>query len=324
MGRDALSVPAITGQVVASPVDHYRQLVQARQRAAQPMRLVEYVAVYATTHEIEVETARQYRIRAVRMEAWAGCPIMLTDLNELLVSGWLRAYAAEGWKPSTVRSKRTQLLALWRAAADEYLCEPPTRRVRSARVPWEPRDCWTLDEVNQLLRAASWLRNSPGGGMPRAEWFDLAIRVAWDTGLRWGDQIALRTDAIYNDVVVVAQRKTRRPACGRLSRSTMAVLADSLRRWPRDRVTPWKWSHETFNAQVRRLVVKAGIRPGTWKWLRRGSATDVEIQEPGKGMAARHLGHAPGSKVAEINYLSPAIIAQHVPMVSPRELGAAG
>jgi integrase len=190
-------------------------------------------------------------------------------------------------------------------------------------VPWQPRDCWTLDEVNELVRAASGLRQSPDGGWPRAEWFDLAIRVAWDTGLRWGDQIQLRTRDIHGDVVIVAQRKTRRPACGRLRPSTIAVLEDSLRRHQREFVTPWEKSHETFNAQVRRLVEKAGIRPGTWKWLRRGGATDVELQEPGKGMAARHLGHAPGSKVAEINYINPSVVARHVPIVSPREIGVA-
>lgn len=320
MGMDALCAPAVVGQLVAKPVEHYAGLVEIRKRSAQAMRLVDYVRVYATTHQLVAETHRQYEVTAERIDAWAGQHVMLSDLNELMVSGWLRDYAAQGWKPATVRSKRTQLMALWRAAADEYLCDPPTRRVRSTRVPWEPRECWTLDEVNQLLRAASRLRRSPGGGMPRSEWFDLAIRVAWDSGLRWGDQIALRTESLYGSVVMVAQSKTRRPVCSRLSESTMAALSESLRRYPRSHVTPWSASHETFNAQVRRLVARADIRPGTWKWLRRGSATDVEIQQPGKGMAARHLGHAPGSRVAEINYLSPAVIAQHIPIVSPREL----
>lgn len=324
MGMDALTVPAVAGEIMMKPVERYRRLVELRKRAAEPLSVVEYVELYATTHELEPETIRQYRVTAERLEAWAGEPVMLTDMNELMISGWLRDYAAEGRAPSTVRSKRTQLMALWRSAADEYLCEPPTRRVRSARVPWVPRDCWTLAEVEQLVRATPSLRRSPGGGFPRSEWFDLAIRIAWDTGLRWGDQIRIRTRDIHGDVVIVSQRKTRRPSCGRLRASTLAVLEDSLRRYPREFVTPWKKSHETFNAQVRRLVEHAGIRTGTWKWLRRGGATDVELQQPGKGMAARHLGHAPGSKVAEINYINPAVVARSVPIVSPREIGAAG
>ena len=303
------------------PVQFFRELVDQRLRSAQAMRLVDFVEVYATTHELTRETIRQYRVTAERLEEWAGEAVMLTDMNEMLISSWLRHYAA-GVRPATVRSKRTQLMALWRAAADEYLCDPPTRRVRSARVPWEPRESWLLEEVRQLVRAASWLPRRMKDGMPRAEWFDLAIRVAWDSGLRWGDQIRLKASDLHGNIVVVAQSKTRRPVCGRLSPSTMAILAESLRSYPRELLTPWPASHETFNAQVRRLVAKAGIRPGTWKWLRRGSATDVEIQEPGKGMAARHLGHAPGSRIAEINYVSPSAVAAHVPIVSPREIGA--
>lgn len=302
------------------PVQFYRELVDRRLRSAQAMRLVDFVEVYATTHELTPEAIRQYRMTAERLEAWAGEVVMLTDMNEMLISAWLRHYSGSV-KPATVRSKRTQLMALWRAAADEYLCDPPLRRVRSVRVPWEPRESWVLEEVRQLVRAASWLPRRMKDGMPRAEWFDLAIRIAWDSGLRWGDQIAIRTADLHGNVLVVAQSKTRRPVCGRLSASTMEILTESLRRRPREFLTPWPSSHETFNAQVRRLVAKAAIRPGTWKWLRRGSATDVEIQQPGKGMAARHLGHAPGSKIAELNYLNPAAIAAHVPIVSPRELG---
>lgn len=323
MGMEALAVPAVTGEIVAAPVQHYRMEVERRARAAVRMRLVDYVEVYSTTHEIERETARQYRICAERLEVWAGQAVMLDDLNELLLSAFLRDYG-RGARPATVRSKRTMLIALWRAAADEYLCDPPLRRVRTTRVPWTPREAWTIDEVNRLVREASWLPRRTPVGMPRSEWFDLAIRVAWDSGLRWGDQIRLRVADIHDGVIVVGQNKTKRPVCGRLQPSTLSLLRASLARWPRDHVTPWHASHETFNDQVRRLVAKAGIRPGTWKWLRRGSATDVEIQAPGKGMASRHLGHAPGSRVAEINYLDPVVIAASVPVVSPRELGAAG
>ncbi len=301
-------------------VGMFRELVDERLRGANPLRLVDYVAVYATTHAIEAKTARQYRIAAQLLERWAGEPVLLTDLSELMLSAFLLDYG-KVVTPATVRSKRTQIMALWRSAADAYLCQPPTRRVRSAKIPWEPRDCFTLREVEQLVAAATGLRRSPGGGMPRSERFELMIRIGWDTGLRWGDQITLRTTDIHGDIVVASQHKTRRPYCGRLRPSTVAILEESLRRHPREYVTPWPSSHQNFAAQFRRLVKRAGVRPGTWKWLRRGGATDVEIQEPGRGMAARHLGHAPGSRVAEINYINARLVAAHVPVVMPREIG---
>lgn len=302
-------------------IEIYRRLAADQAATAAPMRLVDYVAVYGTGRELRPDTVRQYAIAAELLEQWAGGPVLLADLSELMVSAWLRDYGATV-APATARSKRNQVVALWRAAADEYRCNPPARRIRAAKVPWQPRECWTLDEVRHLVRATAWLPRRTRDGMPRADYFALAIRVAWDTGLRWGDQKRLRADEIRDDgAFVVAQSKTRRPVCGRLSPSTLAVLRDSLRQYPRDLVTPWAASHETFNAQVRRLVARAEIRRGTWKWLRRGSATDVEAQAPNKGMAARHLGHAPGSRVAELHYLSPAVVAASVPIVSPREIG---
>jgi len=83
---------------------------------------------------------------------------------------------------------------------------------------------------------------------------------------------------------------------------------------------PWEASQQTFMDQVRRLVAEAGIRQGTWKWLRRAGACDVEIQSPGRGQAARHLGHAPGSKIAEIHYIDPAVVWSEVDAIAPRDL----
>jgi hypothetical protein len=93
----------------------------------------------------------------------------------------------------------------------------------------------------------------------------------------------------------------------------------SLELAPRQLVTPWMSSHETFDDQVKRLTQKAGIRQGTWKWLRRASATDVEIQRPGSATA--HLGHVPGSRIAERSYIDPAQFSRIA--TTPRELLAA-
>lgn len=319
MEESSMAVLAVPGVVTTSKVEQFREVVSQRMKRAVPMRLVEYVVVYATTHEIDVETARQYRMSAKKLEEWAGGHVYLHDLSELFVSAFLRDYS-QLVKPGTVRSKRTQLMALWRSAADEYLCEPPTRRVRSVRVPWVSREAWTVEEVRKLVRAASWLPRKTKEGIPRSEWFDLAIRIAWDTGLRWGDMIRLRRENIIGNLVVVGQSKTRRPQCGRLSLSTLVALEESFARHPRFMPVSWNRSHVTFTKQVRLLVEKARIRPGTWKWIRRGGATNVEIQRPGSGMASRHLGHAPGSKIAEIHYLDHAQIAANVPIVSPTEL----
>jgi integrase len=282
--------------------------------------LGEYARGYALLHDVRPETVGQYRITADLFERWAGGPVSLQELDERSVSAWLRDYSAAS-APSTVRSKRNQILALWRAAADEGFCEPPTLRVRGVRVPRLPVEAWTYDEVVRLLQAAGEVKRRHRCGLPRRVWWPLAIRVAWDTGLRWGDQIALPVGAVAADGAVWwSQHKTGRVVVCQLSPSTLALLRESLEAVPRELVMPWPASHETFTDQVKRLVAAAGVRPGTWKWLRRSSGSYVELEQQGAG--AEHLGHAPGSRVFRDHYASPRILLRTIP--SPPELPAAG
>lgn len=285
-------------------------------RRSAPTTLGEFARqTYSVTRPIRQETARQYEIAADLLERWAGRPVRLDELDERSVSEWLRDYSARV-APSTVRAKKQAVMTLWRAAADEGLAsEPVARRVRRTSVPEKPVEAWTKAEVEQLLEAAAGLPRYHACGLRRSVWFDLAIRVAWDSGLRWGDQIALPVSAVHPDGwVSVTQSKTHKVATFRLSRSTMAALHASLEQAPRPLVMPWPGSHETFNAQVRRLVKRAGVRPGTWKWIRRASGTDVELQEEGAGHL--HLGNT--RKVFEAHYADATQLHRRPP--PPREL----
>jgi integrase len=282
-----------------------------------PETLGAYVDHYTLLRDVKSETIRQYRICATLFERWAGGPVRLDELEEQTVSAWLRDYAASGVEPHTVRSKKVGILCLWRAAADEGLCEPPTRRVRAVRVPYKAVTAWDLSEVEQLLAACQGLKRWHSCGLRRSAWFDLAVRVAWDSGLRWGDLIHLPVSAIRPDGSAAwCQSKVRRPVVFRLAPSTRDALVESLVVAPRELVCPWPASQETFQDQVERLVSRAGIRRGTWKWIRRASGTDVECQQA--GAATAHLGHVPGSRVAAQSYIDPAILGRSAPC--PHEL----
>jgi len=290
-------------------------------RPSTPATLGEYAASYGLFHDVRPATLYQYAIAARLLERWHGSPIPLEQLDERMISAWLQHYAATGVRPTTVRSKKQGILSLWRAAAEEELCRPPARRIRSVRVVREPVEAWLFDEVVRLLAACRGLPRPHPCGLRRAVWWDLAVRIAWDTGLRWGDQITLPVAAVRPDGSGAwCQSKTARPVTFQLSEGTLAALEASLRDCPRELVLPWPASHETFNAQVRRLVRRAGIRRGTWKWLRRSSSSYVELDFPGAGSA--HLGHAPGSRIAEQHYFSPAILRRReaVPRPLPFDL----
>lgn len=285
-------------------------------RRAGPSTIGEFARGYALWRDVRPKTLCQYQIAADLFERWAGGPVRLDQLDEASVSAWLRDYAAEV-APATVRSKRVQLLALWRAAAEDGLCDPPVRRVRSVRVPAQVVEAWTQEEVERLLEACRRLPRRHRCGLRRAVWWDLAIRVAWDSGLRWGDLVRLPVAAVRPDgACTVVQGKTGRAVTFRLSGATLEALAASLRACPRDLVCPWPASQETFGSQVRVLVRLAVVRPGTWKWLRRGAATDVEAQQP--GAATEQLGHRPGSRIAWESYIDPTIAGRRG--VVPRPL----
>jgi integrase len=283
-----------------------------------PSTLGKYAQAYSLLRDVKAGTLRQYEIVATLYERWAGGPVLLEQLDETSVSEWLRDYAQTA-APATVRGKKAMLLALWRAAADDGLCDPPTRRIRSIRrsAPRPLVEAWTLEEVEQLVAACRGLPRRHRCGLPRRQWWDLAVRVAWDSGLRWGDLVALPVARVRPDgTTTIIQAKTGRPVSFVLSRGTLEALRVSLVACPRLLVCPWPASHEAFTAQVRLLVAKAGIRAGTWKWLRRASGTDVEVQRPGAGSV--HLGHAPGSRVFAESYGDPEIIGRLMP--GPRPL----
>lgn len=287
-------------------------------RRSGPETLGRYVREgYPLIRDVRASTMRQMVISCDLFERWAGGPVRLDEMDEKSVSAFLRDYSATR-KPDTVRSKRNQILAVWRAASDDGLAADPVgRRVRRCTVPEPIVEAWTKAEVEQLLAAAALLPRFHPCGLRRSEWWPLAIRVAWDSGLRWADQVEIPVSAVRPDGwVTVRQSKTRKAATFQFSPSTMEALRSSLERCPRALVIPWTASGETFRDQVGRLVAKAKVREGTWKWIRRGSGTDVELQEPGAGHL--HLGNT--RAVFDKSYGDRSIIGRRVP--APRELVA--
>jgi integrase len=282
-----------------------------------PSTLGAYARDYGLFREVCPGTVRQLVIAADLFERWSGGPIDLQDLDEKSVSLWIRDLSIER-APATVRSKRNAILILWRAAADDDLCQPPRRKVRAARALSEPVDCWTVDEVRAICEACRGLQRNHPCGLRRSAWWELAVRVAWDTALRRGDQFRLEVGKVEpTGRAVIVQHKTSRPQPIRLADETLELLRRTLVTVPRGLVCPWTASIETFGDQFSRIVQRAGVREGTWKWLRRASITDCEAQKAGAG--GPQGGHAPGSRITALSYVNPRIVAGPDP-VRPRVL----
>jgi integrase len=281
--------------------------------------IAEFVDEYDLERGLVKEAARQYRYAAKSICDWAGRNVCVHELDADTFNRWIRDISESDLAPSTVANRRRHLLALWRAAADQNLSEEPprSRRLRPVKIPYEPPRAWTVDEVRSLLHVCEKLRRTRKGKMPRSVLWTLAVRVAWESGMRLTDVLRLKVNEVQPDgVTVVGQSKTRRPVVFRLSQNTMAILGESLVTHPRSFVVPWASTKESFRRQFSLIVKRAGVRKGSWKWIRRASATDVEKSCPGAG--ATHLGHAHGSGIAVKHYIDPYILG--APSVKPTSL----
>jgi integrase len=280
------------------------------------MSIQDFVEKYIAARDVSKTYVYRLRKVATKLTTFLGT----SDVAEIFVEDNVNRFLASltDASPFTVRSYRSDVLSLWNAAADhDLVAYPRMRRIRRAKCPQQVIECFSVDEVKALLAA---LPTVSGGhplsnGVDRAVFWNAIIRLAWDTGLRRGDCWEFRKSWIRPDGTArVTQRKTRQVVTVRLHKSTVEAL-DAI---PFDKATHWpgKVSNSSrFCSQFRCLLRRAGIRHGSFKWLRRASGSYVDAELPGAGY--KHLGQS-GQQVFKQHY--DAGLAGHVgPM--PPELG---
>lgn len=280
------------------------------------MTLTDFVESYALTHEIRGSTLEQYRVTASVMNHWNGSPIEVAQLGDEMVNRFLRDYA-EKKKPHTVQSKRRQLLALWRCAAEDGLCSPP-KRVRTIKLPETRRDVWTAEEVRRLVSALEAIR----GRIPISEIatglaLGALVRAAWDTGMRRSDLLRLtREHATHDGWLEIVQRKTGRLVLCKLSKDTRSAILRTFDDWAPPRQLIWPQSPMVVRRMVSIIAdtaedVGIGSSRSPMKKLRRSSITAVEQQAPGSGYL--QAGHTNTATTIRF-YLNPAIAQMGKPM----------
>lgn len=251
------------------------------------MHLLEFAERYALRRAVCAQYAASLAQRARALQNHVGRDDLAACLVEESVNRFL-AQLAERYTPETVRGYRVDLLVLWNAASDEGLVAAPRRRlIRPARVPQRIIHCFTLEEGRALVDAAKRLRRKYPNGVRARDYWPAVIRLGWDSGLRRAD--CWRFCLAYMDAGGrwrCIQHKTGEVASGRLNGRTV----DALQRLGDDPPCRWTRRPEAFCRQFARLVLMAGVRRGTFKWLRRSSGSHVEALAP--GMGAKHLGHA--------------------------------
>lgn len=252
------------------------------------MLLHDYLSRYNRSHDIQPSTLEHYKWVVRSLESCHGC-VDLTALDADTVNGWLLWLRERGRSPWTIKQRKVSLLVLWRAAWFDGLAPPvpPVRRLKPCR---HAPEAWTLAEVRQLLAAAAADSRRP------LFWCSL-IRAGYDSGLRLGNLLALpaawfatKRVAMPQNVWQVTQLKTGRNVSVGFRPATLDAIGVHLAGRTTGLVWPLWARREAFYRAFRHLVASAQIRPGTFRWLRRTAATQLERVAPGR--ATELLGHA--------------------------------
>jgi integrase len=255
------------------------------------MLLVDFVDRYIDSRPLSDSYAENLRKRADKLVAFSGRSELSAVFNESTLNGFLASLAE--LSPYTKNKYRADYLALWRSAADEDLVPyPMSRRIRREKSPQRVVECYLLHEVRALVVAAEHLGGAYPNGVARRHYWPAIIRAAWDSGLRRGDLWRLKLSEIRKDgSALIVQHKTGIVQPCRFYPSTRQAmkLAGGALEWP---LCAWCFGEHFW--EVARL---SSIERGTFKWLRRGSGSNVEAEH---GNGHKHLGN--GRAVFEKHY----------------------
>lgn len=212
------------------------------------------------------------------------------DLQPDPVNRWVKSMQESGqYKPKTIRHFLHAVLFVWRDLFERGLCEKPPHRIRRVKLPGSVVHAWTLDELRSLAASTAILRgNAPGTDIRKRDWMLAFILVVYCTAIRRCDAMnhALRGD-LTGDVLCLCQNKTGYVVVRRLTPQAMDAL--SLLPNETEYLLPWGGDVRRFYESFKRCVVKAGIRPGGPKMLRRSGGSYHERDNPGQG--GEFLGH---------------------------------
>ena len=249
-------------------------------------------------------TSRLYGCTIRSFSAWLRYDATIDDLTDLTVARFLE-YRASIRSPFTAEKERTQLLALWRFAADRGLMS--TRpEVPAAPLPETVPRAWTVDELRSLVAAAFATRGTVGD-CPAGLWFGTLVLVLWETAERVGAILECRPEDFdgCNLYVRAEYRKgKRRERMYQLSPATASKVAETARCnrlffWPMNRGYLW--------GRYRDVVARAGLGRGrkmAFHQLRRSAATHYAARG---GDATQLLDHS-SPRLTHRWYLDPRLL----------------
>lgn len=266
-----------------------------------PMPMRELLERYALLRGLKGKTVKLYEMLLDRLEAFLGHEPTAADLDDLVISRYLRWRAeTPGWRgrlPSaaSVRKDRVMLAAIWTYAARKKLAAefPELPKVKvPKRLP--TGRAYTAEDVSRLIRAARHRRGLVGG-LPSAWWWQTILYAIYCTGERLEATMSLRwADVDLERCRVVFRGEHRKGGTRDIERQITPQLAAMMalhRRSPDDLVWPWDRRSRCQWASLKILCRIAGVQYRGFHGLRRTAASYAALAG-GTAAATQLLDHS--------------------------------
>lgn len=234
-------------------------------------------------------TSRLYGCTIRSFSKWLAYPATIDDLTDLTLSRFLE-YRASVRSPYTAEKERSQLVALWRFAADRLIlrdrpCVPP------APLPDRIPQAWSVEQLSGLVRAAQATRGYVGK-VPASIWYTALIKVLWESAERIGAVTACCPEdfvAPYLNVRAEYRKGGKRDKAYRLSEGTCELVKQAC---GQRRLFEWPGSPEYLWTKYKDVVARAGLGHGRkcgFHQLRRSAASHFAARG---GDAVKLLDHS--------------------------------
>lgn len=246
-----------------------------------------YAARYLAARDISPDYVATVHARISRFVAWCGAEIRIGELTCEIANDWLAELAAAGMNPRTLWGHRAALLCVWREAYTAGDNDFPPLRLRKIKKPALIIHAYNHAELRVILSYAATLSGRHQDGNKRADFWQAAIHAGYSLGARRGDLLTLQRKQISpGGKIRFIQHKTGFPAGGVLSKEALQFIGRLV---STGLALPWPYQPDCFSRTFKQLRKDAGVKRGTFKWVRRSAGSYAERQKAGDGQ--RLLGH---------------------------------
>jgi integrase len=294
----------------------------------EPMTIRELLERYATMRNLNRKTQALYSMLADRLAKFLGREATVADLDDLVMSRYLRWRAeTPAWrgrlpKPATVQKDKVMLQAAWNLAARKrWAAEfPELPRIKvPKRLPYGR--AYTSDDVVKLIRRAR-MRCGKTGGLPSAWWWSTLVYAAYCTGERFTALTSIKWAQVDLDrCTLIYLGETRKGQTRDIERDIAPELARMMvfhKRGPDDLVWPWDRKSRSQWTSLKLLCKLAGVRYRGFHGFRRTAASYAALAG-GRAAATQLLDHS-DPKLQEI-YVDPEICPQERTHMPSLDLG---